>query len=308
MLKDHKTAYYYCLYGLRVSSDLELPEVLPGVESNVNDLSIRLGDLRGDESATAELRGPFLRAAPDMLNLVVPGVVEMAARNGRNLLYRPFEGIDEASVRLFLLGSGIGAILMQLGHLVLHGNTIEINEGCIVCVGQSSAGKSTIAAGMLQRGYRILADDISPVDEDGLVVPGLPRIKIWQKSADILGLNTEGMARIRPELSKFNIPLGTSFCDQKRVLKGVVILDQHNDTDVSVQLVSGQEKFRLLRQNVYRSRFVDGMLLKKSYFQQTMNLAANLPVIRINRPKKGNSVESVLDKIEDFINSAELSS
>ena len=129
-------------------------------------------------------------------------------RQGREIIYEPLDGSDEDSIRVFMLGSCIGALLFQRGFLVLHGNAFEVDGQGVMCVGQSGAGKSTLAAEMMRRGHRVIADDVCPVDSAGNAIPGMPRIKLWQDSADKLGVNTSELKRIRPLLEKFNCPLG----------------------------------------------------------------------------------------------------
>ena len=153
---------------------------------------------------------------------------------------------------------------------------------------------------MLKRGYRIVADDVCPINAGGHVIAGMPRIKIWQKSADLLGIDTSGMARIRPNFEKFNLPLIDTYCSEPRAVKAVIVLAQDNTPDVRIEDVTGKEKFQILRHNTFRPNFVTSMGLNTLHFKQVMAFASGIPVKCLTRPKLGDSISKVLDIIESL--------
>jgi len=78
--------------------------------------------------------------------------------------------LKPADVRLFLLGSAIGALMHQRGLLVLHGSTVKVGDECVVFLGSSGVGKSTLATQLRHRGYACLGDDVCAISigEDGV--------------------------------------------------------------------------------------------------------------------------------------------
>jgi hypothetical protein len=188
-------------YNLNIKSELTLPELLPCLNTSVPDVHIRFGSVRTDGLPHGEQLGPFLWVAAETLWLQIPHIARFLITQGNEIIIDPEIDIDEDSIRVFLLGPVIGALLFQRGYLVLHGNAIRIGDQCMVCVGHSGVGKSTLAAGFMQRGYDILADDVVPVDEFCQALPGFPRIKLWQDVADKLAINTTDLRRLRPAYS-----------------------------------------------------------------------------------------------------------
>ena len=154
----------FSAYDLSIDSELAMPELLPGRHTGVPDVHIRLGSVTVDGLPQGKQLGPFLWVAAETLWLEIPHIARFLISQGNEIIIDPEPGIDEDSVRVFLLGPVIGALLFQRGYLVLHGNAIRIGDQCLVCVGHSGVGKSTLAAGFMQRGYDILADDVVPVD------------------------------------------------------------------------------------------------------------------------------------------------
>lgn len=295
--------YNYQFYGLTVSSDLLLPELLSltaSVEHSV-DVQIYAGNVSETGLTGGKALGPFLQTTPDQLWLTVPGIARFLIRYGKEIIYQPLDNTDEDSVRVFMLGSCIGALLFQRGLLVLHGNAFEVDGHCVMCVGQSGAGKSTLAAEMMQRGYRIIADDVCPLDATGNAIPGMPRIKLWQDSADKLNIDTSGLQRIRPLLEKFNYPLDELYCDTPLPVRSIYILNTHNENRFELERINGMDKFTPLKQNTYRYGYLKGMDLSQQHLKQCSQLATKIQLSRIQRPRGSFQLTELADFILDDV-------
>lgn len=287
----------YRAYGLCITSDIRLPELLPCPDDEPGDVCIRRGPVPVDGSAVGPQVGPLSHATENALWLRIPGVARYLVRDGRELIYQPEEEADEDSVRVFLLGTCIGALLLQRGQLVLHGNAFEVDEGCAICVGSSGAGKSTLAARMLQRGHRIIADDVCAIDPQGRAVPGMPRLKLWQDAAGGLDIETAGLRRIRPNMAKFHVPLGDTFQAEPLPVRAIYVLTPWNQDRFVITEIDGIAKFQALRTHSYRFRFVKGMNLGPPHLQQCSRLAADTPVVQVFRPRLGFDIDGLADLI-----------
>lgn len=299
--------HIYHFYGLSVGSDMALPELLPMSFSatTVPDVQIHQGNVAASGLEGGKALGPFLQTTQRQLWLTVPGVARFLIRDGHDIIYQPLENGDEDSIRVFMLGSCIGALLFQRGFLVLHGNAFEVEGHCVMCVGQSGAGKSTLAAEMMRRGQRIIADDVCPVDANGNAIPGMPRIKLWQDSADKLKIDTSGLRRIRPLLEKFNYPLGHQYCDSPLPIKSIYILNSHNEPNFKIERINGMDKFGPLKQNTYRYGYLKGMDLSQQHLKQCSQLAAKIQLSRIQRPRGSFQLEELADFILDDVRQAQ---
>jgi hypothetical protein len=61
----------------------------------------------------------------------------------------------------------------------LHGASVSDPSGeAVLLLGDAGVGKSTVAAGLRERGYPLLADDACAVDVDGNLYPGPPLIAV----------------------------------------------------------------------------------------------------------------------------------
>lgn len=289
---------HYTSYGLSISSTIALPELQTlDRKPEQADVEIRIGQVGEGGLDNGKQLGPFLWASPDALSLEVPNVARFLVREGREIVVEPVPGIDEDSVRVFLLGSAFGALLFQRGLLVLHGNAVRVGDQCLVCVGPSGAGKSTLAAGFMQRGHEILADDVVPVDAECRAVPGFPRLKLWRDAVDRLDIDAGPLKRIRPETEKFNYPLVRQFAEKPLPVRWVYILGTHQRSDTVFETIHGMQRFQPLHNNTYRVRFLQGMALKGEHLQLCGRLAGRIRLTQVTRPQKGFELESLMDRI-----------
>lgn len=292
--------HLYTAYGLSIASEFALPELeqIPAPDGTP-DLDIRIGGVPDAPDPAQGWRAisPFVQVAEGRFWLTVPGVARFTIEHGTQVHVSPNTGVDEASVRVFLLGSVLGAVLFQRGFLVLHGNAIDIDGRAMACLGHSGAGKSTLAAAFAARGYRVLADDVVPVNADCAAVPGFPRIKLWQDSADRLEIATGALDRIRPELEKFNLPVRDRFCDTPLPIRWVYLLNPANEKGIALTPISGMKRFQPLLAHTYRRRFMEGMALRPEHLQRCGALAGRIHLARVQRPNKGFDIDRLVDAL-----------
>lgn len=294
----------YTAYNLIIDSFLPLPELEPvcnGDRGQHNDLTISLGSVTRAGLNKGKQCGPFHWISETSVWLHIPEVCRFLIEDGSRITIDPEAQANEDSIRLFLLGSAIGAILFQRGYLVLHGNAIKIGNSCMICVGESGAGKSTLAAGFMKHGFDILADDVVPIDNLGQAIPGFPRIKIWQDVAERLNISTHNLKRIQPGIPKFNFPLKHRLEPIPLPVRWVFVLKVHDQSDIRIGPVRGMNCFEPLLLNTYRNFYLDGMDLKPEHLQSCGKLAAQIHLATVSRPKVGFELDRLIDTLLDHM-------
>lgn len=281
------------MYGLTAESHWPLPECLPGLPDVFPDISI-INGLVPEQGIDPASDNDYEQSRVGEFWLNVEDVARYWVRYGREIIVEPYAGVDEESIRLYLLGSALGALLFQRGLLLIHGNAIEVNGGCLVCVGDSGAGKSTLAAAFLQHGHRLLADDVVPVDGNGLAIPGFPRIKLWGDAARQLGIDTQGLRRIMPDMDKYNVPLGERFCESPLPVRWVYVLEPSEGDAFELEPYQGMARFEPLHENTYRVHFLEAMALKPKHLMQVAGLAGHIHMARIKRPVDGFRLQELV--------------
>ena len=281
-------------YGLVLASEIPLPDLEPAAPDSAVDVTIRRGAVAVPASATILPLGLWRDATS--IGVEVPGTASYVVRSGREVVVDAAPGADARTVRAFLLGTVLGALMTQRGHLVLHGNAFRVGDACAVVVGRSGAGKSTLAAELHRLGHEVLADDVVPVDGRGYALPGHPRIKLWEDAVTRLGVDPDDLERVVGPLAKYQLPVPRRVTSPLPV-RWVYVLERHDGPELSVTPVQGMETFELLHEQTYRNELVHGAAAATAHLTQCARLAARVRISRVTRPAATMTAEATASAI-----------
>ena len=293
--------YYYYAFKLAIESELPFPELLvaPDFVSFDSDfVRIKFGEISPFGLSSADSKNLFYQATQSQVWLTIELVGRFLISNGNEILIDPAPGIDQDSLRVYILGSCMGALLMQRDLLVLHGNAVKIGNHCVSFVGDSGAGKSTISGECFKRGYSILADDVCAINAEGNVLPSFPQIKLWHDSAKHLDIETTGLRKITPDYEKFAVPIKQQFHTDMRQLNAIYVLKSHDKDEFHFEALTGVQKLQPMLENTYRSYFLTGLKKEDSHLRHCMVLANRLSVVTVTRPTQGFKLKELVDLIE----------
>ena len=292
--------YFYHAFQLNIQSALKLPELLSCTNnSNIKfDVIIQFETVSKTGLSEAITKGAFYQSNSNELWLDVPNVARYLISDGNRIHIDPYEHADEDSIRVFLLGSGMGALLMQRDLFLLHANAIKMGDACVSFSGNSGAGKSTLSAAFMHRGYSVLADDVCAINQAGQVMPSFPQVKLWADSSQKLEIKTDTLRRIRPNIEKFAVPLEQQFYTQNLPLKVLYILNSHNQDTFEFETIEGMHKMLPLKNNTYRHQYLKGLGKTKKHLKHVGSLASQVDVVRITRPKTGFQLDKLVDLIQ----------
>jgi hypothetical protein len=109
------------------------------------------------------------RSAPDGAYRVrySDGVEFLIDTSGRHIRGRTPAGVSLADLTSYLTGPVLGFILRLRGIVALHASAIEVRGKAILLVGDACSGKSTTAAALAMRGFKVIAEDVAALAADG---------------------------------------------------------------------------------------------------------------------------------------------
>ena len=289
--------FFYSAFGFQIASDFQLPPLISSSHTAADiTVSARAVDPNGLEAP--DVVKPLCQIQKDKLWLHIPNVAYFLIEDGRSITYQKEPGCDDDSLRLFILGSCFGAVFHQRGCLVLHANAIKVGDDCVVFMGPSGNGKSSLAAGFYLRGYPILTDDVAVVDSEGYVYSGYPQLKLWADVARRLQIDTAGLHRIRPQVEKFAFPTISNFVATRAKLRAAYVLSTHNQDDIVLSRIAGMAKFNPLKNNTYRINYVKGLHQQPVHFQLISTLAQQIQLFHISRPKAHFCLDEMISLLE----------
>ena len=297
LLEKNLGKHYYKVFGLQIVSDIKLPELLTTMDMpNQTEVSIRVGKVPNGITGANE-KNAFYQAAKNQFLLQVPGVGQYYVTNGNSIIVEPADQGEEHSVRLFLLGTAFGALLMQRGILPIHGSAVVINGYCVIFTGESGAGKSSLLAAFRERGYSFLTDDVAAVtvDKDGVVWvhSSYPQQKQWRDSAETIGVDTVSLTPFYVGINKdkFAVPVQKGFCHAPVQLVAVYELSSENCQHVTLTPLAGMDKLAVLMNHTYRPLLINGLDLKVAHFKHCTAVAQQVAVNTLLRPAGVFSLE-----------------
>jgi hypothetical protein len=279
-----QTSRDYSVFGLRLRSTLELPELFAAQGAGEPDVHIEDGRIDAPPSE------PGLVATDDGLLLTVAEVGRFLISGGSRIRVEPDEGVSPRNVRLFLLGSAFGALLHQRALLPLHANAIEVDGRAFAFMGHSGAGKSTLAAWFHDQGHRVLADDVCVIrfapSGEPLACPGLPRLRLWLDMIKLTGREASELDRsyvgASAQLDKFDVPVeAVSMIHGNVPIAGLYLLDRGPEFEV-VDL-TGVDAAEAIFENTYRGAFIAAASTHRNHWQSAIALARTTPVFKVAR-------------------------
>jgi hypothetical protein len=295
------TLHHHQAFGLQIRSELPLPELLASTAATA-DIDIRFGNVPAKLPGILK-HGVRYQASAEQLLLHVDRVAHYLINRGREILIQRAPDSTDDDLRVFLLGSAIGALLHQRNDLVLHGSAVAWGDACVVFLGHSGVGKSTTASAFRKKGHALLTDDLCVVrpGPDGrmLAYPGFPQTKLWLDSLQQLDLSPGGLRRIRNKLEKRAVPLaaGCDFTTTALPIRKIYLLRPHNKPELKISPAAGPQKFAILKNHTYRLGFLADVESRAGHFQQALKLAQQAPLSVVVRPSDVFQLDELVSAI-----------
>ena len=294
----------YQVYGFTFESSIAFPELLKSKRRA--EVTIEYG------SVPTEIINPtdsfyYYQTSPEQVLLLIPKIGRFLIERGEHITIEPLAGVSETSVRLYLLGYGLGILLLQRSYFPLHASVIAFGDSdCIAFFGPSGLGKSTLAKALQQRGFAILSDDLCVMDlqcpSKIQVFPGYPQIKLRENVAAMLEEEIINTHKANELDNKFYVTFKDGFCSTPRRLVQLFALEQDEDSSTtSIKPLRGIEKVMALVYNTYRLEMLKGMGLSARHFEMCSQIAQQLPISQIKRSANLSSLHSFVDLILQYI-------
>ena len=289
--------HWYRAFGLLIRSDLDLPEYRPS-EAGREDIRIRSGtrarDLRQQVEAEVEdIRGAHL--TPDGMLLHVERVGDYIIRDGHEIDVSPLPEVEIDMLRLYLVGSVMGALMHQRGKFLLHGAAVLSPKGVSVFVGPSGAGKSTLTLHLAKAGYPVLSDDTLPLsDEDGQIVawPGAQLFKLWDDALRVGGHTPDDLRKVSQRYGKYFFEHACPAPDRATPVSEVFVLERGDA--FSITPLSGLDAVTALNENTYRREYIDFLGFRERYLKQIGTLVQRLNFYRFVRPDDAQRISDAV--------------
>jgi hypothetical protein len=294
----------YC--GLRLSSEVPLPELQDSDASNSADLKILEAD-RGI-STRQSWTHHWLNGSQTVLSL--------AKVNGRHVLQFDdgalfdfdretrtvrFSAPLSATDRHHLLDHVLPRVLDDLGHVMMHGSAINSANGAIMFIGDSGQGKSSLAASFQNIGIDVLSDDCMRLylDADKGVsgVPTYSSLRLWPDSAAQLAPGAE-FEPMSPDSDKRRIDTGIAPPGAPSPLAAICVLVAPGGSPARTTFssVAPARAVSLLLAQCFRLDPTDRAATART-FERCADVVERVPIVEFTYPRDYSELPAIRDAV-----------
>jgi hypothetical protein len=278
--------FSYSAFGLRIRSDFPLPEFLPA--DGPPDVTIRVDRTPAPVNLLEPPYHVDLGVRDATLAFRRVGVFRLYS--GSDILVSLAPGAELSLARLYLVGKVMATLLYQRGLLVLHASAMEVDGRAVAFVGSSGFGKSSLAASLHARGFKVVADDIVALDVDSAVpraIPAFPQLKVDPEMALSLGHGKGSLVFLHSAESKRGLRVTELFASTPLPLALIYLLGE--DEAYSGSLRPQEVLIELVRHSFPARLLQSG---GGPHLRQCARLAKQVPVFRfVRRPVRLPPVE-----------------
>lgn len=286
--------YCYRAYGLGIHSEFSIFD-LP-VQEAAQDVAIireELEAVRGEGEAPY----PYIRLNGQEAIYTLEGLGCFRVSGGRQISVDPHPDADRGDLVSSLVGNALALLLYQRKRLLLHASVVSINRTGVAFLGDSGAGKSSIAAAFLANGHKLLVDDLASIDinaGNAWIYPGFPYIKLSNDALSMLSPNPERLV-FKDKIDDKGIYLLDDFANGDRVPLSQIYVIRSGAEVILKQLNSQRALFELMRYSIPPSMVKQNHAV---HFRRCLELLKNILVYGLERPESLDQLSYLVTKVE----------
>jgi hypothetical protein len=297
-MKEHN----YKAYGLGIQSTILFPElivqeVFPEVKIYFKD-NISFSLKKFEEANYGNLK---IQYTDNKSIVFFDDKAILKVINGNEIIIDSKTNMHENFLRTLILSQGMGVLLQQRGYLVLHANSVKMDDAAVVFMGLSGNGKSTISLALNKKGYPLITDDILAIkldNNDFQVFPSFPRIKVWEDMIKTLIKDTNNIHLIHPESKKFSYSTEKKFYSESISIKKIYILENGDKNEI-INL-NAQKSLLHLIENSYNFELFNNYDKSKNLFE-CANLIKKIPVCVLKTCHSINKINDLIRLVEEDV-------
>lgn len=295
--------HYYRAFGLRIRSELPLPELDEAPDGPV-DVNIRLRPISRVPVQTAT--GDSIEFGDGEQFMIWPIVGAFLITGTDTIDIDPTPGASEQYLAFPLLGPVFSVLLHLRGMLVLHASAIAVDdEQCVIFAGDKLAGKSTTAAAMIRAGHQLLTDDLVAIsfDADGQarVAPACGQIKLAEDAEQAISLKgARALPLVHPGFEKRQHRLSQGFLSRSVRPSRIYLLERGTKAEITrlapVQALTAIMRFSYVTRFDTREIGADG-----AHLANCARLANLLQVCRLEVPTGLDRIDEAVRLVESDV-------
>lgn len=292
--------YKYKIFGYCVESEI----ILDAYEANFDqpEVTIELGTVNKDLLGLAN-GGWYFSKNDKHVAFYIPEIAAYEIIGEYTIIVEPDRGAVASEIQLFLLGSAFGFLMHQQGVFPLHGSTVDIGTSCLALVGHSGAGKSSLASGFIERGFRLLTDDVSRIgliNGINYVYPSYPSQKIWKDAVAHMAIEHDPEKRVMNRMDKFYVNDRNRFSVNAMPIEAVIEIYPSDVKEPVLVRLEKRDALNVMITHSYRQEMMGEHTDLGAHLRFCSELAMVVPVYRLLRPRDGFTVREQVNVLVEY--------
>ncbi len=295
--------YKYKIHGLKVLSEIEL-DAYP-LDFTVPDVVVSICD---EVYLTDEIvyKGKYHIMTDKAVSEYVTGIGTFLIKDGSRINIKPLNNDRRQYVDLYVEGRGLAPALNQREMLTFHGSAIGYENSGTIILGESGAGKSSLAIGMIHSGFKFLSDDlinVESINNNIVVHQGLYSQKLSDKLISKFRLEDYVLRLVLypgVKHKKYFVDHRDVLVSEPMRLKNIVIIERH-DFPFEISRITGSEKLRLLFNHFYRKEFIDYFVPFEKQYEIINNMVKDCNVVLIRRENGVDSIDQQVKALNEVL-------
>lgn len=293
--------YYYKIYDLIIESDMDFMQLVE-VEEQQPDVRVIEGEMP-QSIYDAEANGTQY-IIDSKFSWLCNRTCYFTVENGTTITYKFRPGMNEQYLRTYILGFGMAMLAFERGQLAMHCSVVSKDGSAVLICGEPGAGKSTVTAELLEKGYSFMADDMAFVETiDGVsyVKPAFPYQKLCRDAAIEKGYDLDKEIYIDEEKDKFLVRYNGEFVLDRMPVSQLIYLQRCLEGDVKHVEVTGISSFYVCAENLFLRKLLGKAKYAPEIGQLCLKMAASIKVDSVIRPVEKDTLSEVMDIIEEIL-------
>lgn len=293
----------YIAGGIIIETEIEFPELIE--TKGESDVLLTYGEVPEELKGIKDEKALFSSNENEVL-FRMPKIARYLIEGHSKITIELIDKKRKADAEKYILTFILGVLSFKKGFYPLHGGGVIHNGEAYLFTGYSGAGKSTTMAGLQQRGFQPVGDDIANLfvkDGKVFVHPCFPRFKLWKDSLNILNKNGSGEYHLRSDMDKYLVPMGDDFSTEPVPVKRIYLLVEDRDFEYFFKEVKGKEKLQRLKANSYKPWMVKAFSLNQKHFGLMNDIIGKIEFFEYHRPLDRANIEKMYDLLIENIKS-----
>lgn len=248
----------YLSYGLRIQSELNLPELSPRSDQQPPDVTIRKGIVDLPKEA---------REQPSYIDFASDGTVryfwpEVAAFRvsscGSEVIVEPNATANDDLLAFPLLGPIFSEILRAKGCFVFHAGGVVIDGQAVGIMADKGVGKSTTTMKLVSSGAQLLTDDLFAVSTDSMTAsPGFGQVKLVAEARAYAPKGSVERPFVHEQIDKTRVVMPDFKAEGSFPVPWLFVLARGKDDQSHFQILSPEEALVAIVRFSFPVRFGD---------------------------------------------------